>query len=330
MDVRRVQITGGSSFMITLPKEWANSVELKKNDTVGVRAQPDGTLLLFPKNSIPSPKRSTKVIDASDMRDHALFYRQLVGAYIAGHSMLLIKSVQPMPQELVSVVTNFVQTAIGLEMIEADDSHILIANLIEHDALDPMKTVERMASLVKDMMSNLYEAAFTGDHEKINNMASKDTEVDRIFWLISRQHDIFSKDGAVSADKFSMNEMDHYLFISRILEGIGDTVVNMSECLTSVEKRKDAGDVDKNARRSGQSMIEILSKTMKGWADKDIMLANQAMEEAEKIIGDADKALFKTNRTAASPISEIISFVSRRIAEYCRTIDEFTFNLAMK
>ena len=32
MDIRKVQVTGGSSYVITLPKEWANSMHIKKND----------------------------------------------------------------------------------------------------------------------------------------------------------------------------------------------------------------------------------------------------------------------------------------------------------
>lgn len=32
MEIRRVQITGGSSYVITLPKEWATSQNIKKND----------------------------------------------------------------------------------------------------------------------------------------------------------------------------------------------------------------------------------------------------------------------------------------------------------
>ena len=46
MDVRRVQVTGGSSFMITLPKAWADSVGLKKNDPVSVVPQQNGHRLL--------------------------------------------------------------------------------------------------------------------------------------------------------------------------------------------------------------------------------------------------------------------------------------------
>ena len=46
--VRRVQITGGSSFMITLPKEWADRIELKNKDHILIREQPDGSLVLKP------------------------------------------------------------------------------------------------------------------------------------------------------------------------------------------------------------------------------------------------------------------------------------------
>ena len=51
MEIRKVQVTGGSSYVITLPKEWVKSMEIQKNDPVGLIAQPDGTLLITPKPS---------------------------------------------------------------------------------------------------------------------------------------------------------------------------------------------------------------------------------------------------------------------------------------
>jgi phosphate uptake regulator len=35
MEIRRVQITGGSSYVITLPKEWIRTMNIKKNDQLG-------------------------------------------------------------------------------------------------------------------------------------------------------------------------------------------------------------------------------------------------------------------------------------------------------
>ncbi|GAG48430.1 unnamed protein product, partial [marine sediment metagenome] len=49
MEIRRVQITGGSSYVITLPKEWIKSTNVKKNDPLGLIPQSDGTLLITSK-----------------------------------------------------------------------------------------------------------------------------------------------------------------------------------------------------------------------------------------------------------------------------------------
>ena len=66
MDVRKVQVTGGSSFVITLPKEWANSINLKKNDPLGIVVQPDGSLIISPPDKLESDS-SVKVFQVDDI-----------------------------------------------------------------------------------------------------------------------------------------------------------------------------------------------------------------------------------------------------------------------
>ena len=78
--------------MITLPKDWADTVGLKKNDTVGLQPQPDGTLVLYPGGSESTAAVSTKVIDTDSIVDRDFLYRQLVGAYIAGHDIIELRS----------------------------------------------------------------------------------------------------------------------------------------------------------------------------------------------------------------------------------------------
>jgi len=320
--------------MITLPKDWANSVGLKKNDTVGIKVQPDGALSLYPKGNIPMPRRSTKIIDATDVKDREFFFRQLVGAYIAGHTTILIKSEYPMASEVTATVANFVQTSIGLEMIEADETQILVANLIEHDAIDTKKIIERMASLVKSMVWDFYNAASTGDLSGIKDMGSRDTEVDRIYWLTSRQYNIYQKDVA-APHKLSLPlyEMTACLFLSRILEGVGDHAVMMSEYLFSMEESNNGfSAVDKNAHAIGQRVTELLTKSVKSWVTKDINLAEQSIKDADGLIREMN-LISLTNRARVdnfTSVSEMMLFSSRRMAEWCRGIAEFAFNLAME
>jgi len=316
--------------MITLPKNWANSVGLNKNDTVGMKVQPDGTLSLYPKGTVPAPKRSTKVIDATDIKDSDFFFRQLVGAYVAGHTTILIKSAQPMSSEITSAVQSFVQTSIGLEMIEADDKQILIANLIEHDAIDTKKIIERMGSLAKGMILDVYEAAYTGEFKNIKSMDSRDTEIDRIYWLTSRQYNIYQKD-VTSQHKTGLPpyEMTACLFLSRVLEGISDHAVMMSESLISM------GDTAKGnnlIHKLGQDVTDLLTKSVKSWTSKDIALAEQSIRGADNIIRETIKISNSKNAADGSLTAavETMLFSLRKMSEYCKNIAEFAFNLAME
>ena len=49
MEIRKIQVTGGASFIVSLPKEWARSTNLQKNDKIGILIRSDNSLLLTTK-----------------------------------------------------------------------------------------------------------------------------------------------------------------------------------------------------------------------------------------------------------------------------------------
>ena len=51
METRRVQQTGGSSFIVSLPKDWIEKHEINPKDSLGIITQPDGNLLITPQIS---------------------------------------------------------------------------------------------------------------------------------------------------------------------------------------------------------------------------------------------------------------------------------------
>jgi len=317
--------------MITLPKDWANSVGLNKNDTVGVQAQPDGTLVLCPKGSLPVEKRSTKVIDATNIKNRELFKRQLVGAYIAGHTTIIVKSSQPMTKDVTSVVAEFVQDAVGLEMIEADESHILIVNLIEHDAIDTTKIVERMGSLVKNMFTDLSNAALTGDPSKIKDMAVRDTEIDRIYWLTFRQYNMSQRD-TVGAHKTKPpnHKITTCLFVSRVLENLGDHAVYLSKFIAAFNEYSGHITIDKRLFVFDQRATDLFAKVLKSWADMDIQLANQAINESDEISSDCVQAITRYGPNNEHNVLDGIVLLSvKKISEMCKVIAEYTIDVSM-
>lgn len=332
MDVRRVQITGGSSFMITLPKEWANTVGLKKNDSVGLQTQSDGSLSLYPSGTAPEVKRTTKTIDVTNITDRGFIYRQLVGAYIAGHATIMVVSEHPLPSIVTSAVSSFVQTSIGLETMEADDNHIMISDLIEHDTIEPRKIVERMRILVRGMLTDAFEAAFTGNFDLIKDMESRDKEIDRVYWLTSRQCNIYQKDMNASRKmNLPLYDLTACLSVSRVLESIGDHAILMSKYLLLIAAEGSVYRIDKDAHKGGMRIVELLNMSVKSWVERDLALAEKAIEEANDIIREADKTLelnVKPHQTNA--VREVMLVSSKRVAEYCKDISEYAFNIAME
>jgi phosphate uptake regulator len=320
--------------MITLPKDWANSVGLNKNDTVGVQAHPDGSLSLYPKGSAPAPKRCTKVIDVSKTKDRGFLNRQLIGAYVAGHTSILVTSDQSMPTSVSAAIANFVQTAIGLEIIEADDTHMLISDLLEHKAIDPKKTIERMRLLVRGMIRDVFDAAYTGNLDGITDMKSRDTEIDRIYWLTSRQCNIVQKDLAAS-NRMSLPlfEMTACLALTRILEVIGDHVIIVASYLNRLnEGEGTCSRIDKETYDFGMKAVDIMANAVKSWVDRDMVLADKTVKDADEMIAIACKASKSVAVTECISVSakDLMLFSARRMCEYSKLISETTFDVAME
>jgi phosphate uptake regulator len=130
MEIRKVQLTGGSSYVVTLPKEWVKSQKINKNDPVGLIAQPDGTLLLTSKTTGGREAR-VKEIEVDDIKDPVYLYRQLIGIYIMGYSTIVVSSEKRLAPGMRDSVIGFTQMAIGPEIMEEDMGAITIKDMLD-------------------------------------------------------------------------------------------------------------------------------------------------------------------------------------------------------
>lgn len=318
--------------MVTLPKEWAESVKLKKNDPVSMCVLPDGSLVLFPNGMSSDLKYTTREINADDIKDRDFLYRQMVGAYIAGHRRIRVSSESVLKSSAVDAVTSFTQTAIGLEIVEEDDDYILIEDLINHSEIRPSKSIERMKVLVRNMIADVFESAFTGDLGPISNMDARDVEIDRIHWLISRQCSIHQKDVTLTRKvNMTLGEVTRCLSVSRIMERIGDHTVLVSKNLLELKSEGGTDSLDDDLRSVGTEMLKLFNDSVASWTDKDMDLAENCIKSG-KMLAENIKTMFKIDAESDIGLvsaTNLIAESSKRIAEYCVDISELTINAAM-
>ncbi|MDD4307896.1 MAG: phosphate uptake regulator PhoU [Thermoplasmata archaeon] len=329
METRKVQVTGGSSYIITLPKEWVLSAKIQKNDPVGVLPQPDGSLLITP-NTTTEKDSHTKEFSVDKITDGQYLFRLLIGAYISGYADIILRSKNGIPAYLRDNVITFTQTLIGPEIVEEDSNTIHIKDLLKPTELPFDKTLKRMFLLVRGMHESTMIALAGKDRDMATEVIKRDRDVDRLQWLVARQTHMVLEDISL-ARKMEIRQSDVtlYLTMSRILERVGDhAIIIATQIPVLIESGLTPKTADTIANASRQA-ISMLAKSMDAWQKRDILMANDNIDS----LGTLIKSCKKINDMAATMEGEpavAMSYISesiRRTGEYSTDISELLINM---
>jgi phosphate uptake regulator len=332
MEIRRVQMTGGASFVVTLPKDWAESQKIRKNDPIGLTVQPDGTLLVT-KNINEEPLQRVKEIDSSNITDPAFLFRMLIGTYIMGFNVIRITTKQRFPPFVRTVVRDFTQMTIGQEVVEETETLIAIKDLLNPAEMPFDNTIKRMFVIVKNMHEDAITALETHNKTLANDVINRDMDADRLNWLIARQTNMLMQNASLSRKMgISPSLAMHYYMLSRIIERVGDHAVRIAEHTLPIIDV----DFDKkfmNAIKKSSAMsLEIFERSIVSFFKADMKEAHRNIESImalENICGDINNMVLKQDTLIALNISYISESI-RRAGEYAGDISETVINLLVE
>ncbi|MHA1733070.1 MAG: PhoU domain-containing protein [Promethearchaeota archaeon] len=330
-ETRKVQVTGGSSYTVTLPKEWIRQLDVKKNDSLVLAPQPDGTLLVSTGGQTKKFQK-TKEFHVNSETDPNYLFRLLVGAYIMGFTYLNILSEGRISPAVRDCVTNFTQTAIGPEIVEETLNSIMIKDLVNPTEMPFDKSIRRMYILVRTMHEDVVEALKGRDASLADDIISRDREINRRHWLIGRQANMVLQD-VILAQKMgvTLENATHYFIIARHLERIGDHAVRLAVYVKDLIRGGVAGSlVDDVARASGLA-LELLGKSLEAWNRRDIHMANESIERISELVPLCEQISNQASNHEglALPLIYIAESI-RRTGEYAGNISENVINYLME
>ncbi len=332
METRKVQVTGGSSYVITLPKEWIRSANIKKNDSLGVMVQADGTLLI---TASPDGDKVTltKNFNVDNIDDPAHLFRLLIGAYIMGYTTIIISAKGSIKAMVHDTVTEFTRMAVGPEIIEEDDHSITITDFLSPTEMPFDKTIRRMHLLVRAMHEEALRALQEQDLTKAENVIRRDRDVDRLEWLVARQSNIVLRNISLAKKIGVMpEEASNYYLISRSIERIGDHAVKIAENIPQLTSKKLDPQLIRKITKAGELALDIFNRSIEAWIKRDLDLANKNIDQKKELVelceGITDHPIKSKGRTyiAISYITESI----RRTGEYSGGISEIVINNLIK
>lgn len=328
MEIRRVQMTGGSSYVLTLPKDWVQSLNLKKKDSLGVLVKENGDLLITGNISGESIHRN-KLLEIEPGVDTELFFRSLVGSYIAGYNTIEVKSHGRIPSSIRKTVREFSDQVIGLEPVEESDDRIILRDLFNPLEMPIEKSLKRMYTITRSMHTDSIEAIIKGDAILAEDIIMRDQDIDRLFWLISRQTHIILHGPRISNKKYPpFDQVLHYFLTGRIVERIADHAVLITKSVPHINPEGMTGDISSIVEKALKDAVKAFDQSIEAVFSTDPIKANRIIKSVhlhEDTFHTINQEILILPTETALAIRKISDSI-RRVSEYSGDIAEEVIN----
>ncbi|MCI4369223.1 MAG: phosphate uptake regulator PhoU [Thermoplasmata archaeon] len=329
---RRIQKTGGSTFIVSLPKSWVVSRGLHPGDVLQFSPRSDGSLTLYAESGAPGTGVHRSIEVSNEMSSDHLF-RRLVAEYIAGSPLLEVKTPVRMSARTRDVVRNFAQRMIGPEILEETADAVVLQDVVGANPLPIPSVIRRMHQMVQAMQIDAMAAFRTQDLSIAKDVIERDWEVDRLHWFLQKQVTSALRDArTLSSLGLTFPECATYLLASRTLERIADHAVRIAGTTEMLGKEKPPPALLTSLEGMAASAAKALSEALDSLETKDIAKANQVVDDAHRIGREREKILrelsTKRGRVAVS-LAYVLESLERS-AFYASDLAEIAINHAVE
>jgi AbrB family looped-hinge helix DNA binding protein len=194
---RRVLKAGHSSIAVTLPKPWAEAMNLRPGDLIVFDQNDDGTLYLR-----PAPVAGTAVagvpylVQAQSFDTPGVLERLIVGAYRVGHDAIEIRSDVALAPERVEELLSAARKLIGVSVVAQEPNRIVLQNFIDPSKYGLPQLVQRMKMILIAFLEESETLLDRRGHSK--RLPSLDEETQRVLALLVRQLFLASRDWSLA------------------------------------------------------------------------------------------------------------------------------------
>lgn len=338
---RKVQLTGGSTYTISLPKEWATANGIETGTPLSLYAA-DDRMVATRKNAADD---RTVTIEAGDLSPAALA-DTVVTAYVAGYDEIVLTSPVEFDADGRHAVRSAVTRLVGVEIQSQTPAEITIRSLIDGAEVSLHQTVVQMRLTALTMHEDAVRAvvgeqsspsprsqARENGTELARRVVDQDEDVDRLFRLVSRQFHRGLADFR-EAVTFDVDRLDAFAYyrIARQLERIADH----AEKIAGVAERQSAAppedlrdELDALGERSRDIVRTALDEQLDEPSLSGLRAAVSRRDALVDDVRDVDRRLYDSDVDEAHLLATVLDSVERT-AEYGANVAEMGLQSALR
>jgi phosphate uptake regulator len=337
-EVRKIQFTGRSTYIISLPKRWMEEMHLKSGDQVDIVREANNTLSIMHHNERTSNliNEATALVLYDDSVDS--LKRKIISVYLAGYNIMHLKSktgrINPAQRDAVREVVR--RNLVGTEIIADSSDEITIQVLLTLPELSVNTAVRRMfliaSSMHKDAMASLAEL----NYELAKEVLKSDDEVDRFSLYILRNLVVATQNERILREIGLKSPADclSYRVAVKSIERIADHSYGIADKCLKIEEK-----IPKDAYQKIEKMSNLalgtLSDSVEAFLRRDYTMADSVVNKAKSIRSLENDIISFINKEEEEkiiriePVNTDIRLILediRRTAEHASDIAEAAMN----
>lgn len=311
METRKIQRTGGSTYIVSLPKKWILRNNLENGDPVAIEID-ESSLRIWN----PQAENGEKQIVLGINRNRKMFERLFTSAYIKGFDSVVIKNISMIDLETKDFIKNLTNRFIGIEVVNEKKDMIQINSIVGPGGISVKSALRRMITITATMLEDSIASLEKVDKNMCDDIIWRDNDVNRLnLFIIRRCHEIL--EGRINGEA-EKREVPDILLSSRTVERIADHTKNIATNALSLDKSD--RDVKKDLERAGDSVVRLYKDATNAFFKNDAEGANSTIDEARNMAEEIHS--FSAHNVPIAYITESL----RRCFSYVSDLGEIAVN----
>ena len=336
-DFRKIQLTGGSTYTVSLPKRWVEQMGLQRGSTVNVVQMDNLTLCIQPKGAKTEDKARRAVITVSDGVTPESLIRRVVSAYLLGYNIIQIRTQQNrLDSAQRYAVKDFTRKKlVGTEILSDLPRDLTLQVLLSYAELSVKDALHRMSVISASMHRDAIITLATDDPRLAREVIAMDDEVDRFSLYVIRLLKAAVSDGHILREigLYSPRECLGYRLITKSVERMADHAVNIAQNSLALTLSALNEEILNELKTMSESALKVFEEAVESLFDRNYAAADKVLMKADETRGMEAGAIQKIIKNAppedVAALRLIIESILRT-AEYGSDIAETVLNMTIR
>jgi phosphate uptake regulator len=336
-ELRKVQITGGSTFIISLPKTWVSQMGLRKGSVIRITQKDDLTLCLTPESADTPDTQRRVIINPSPEDTPESIVRRMVSSYLIGYNIIQLKTQHKRLDsgQRFSVKDFTRKKLVGTEILSDLPQDLTLQVLLSYTELSVKDALRRMSVIAASMHRDAIIALGTEDVNLAREIVGMDDEVDRFNLYIVRLLKAAVVDAHILKESGlkSPRECLGYRLITKSVERMADHAVNIAHNRLELTLSTISEELLSELKKLSDFALDIFESSMDAVFDESYKSADRVLNIAEntrKMEAEILQKIVKHASPEEVPAFRLIVESILRTAEYGTDIAETVLNMTVK